>query len=99
MRVLSGPQSMRAVSFNAASVRHLVEKMMRVFVLVEVAPNGSQSVQKVFQAESLDAARAYAEQQNTTELDKYVRRFRIAGAYTCCELDFDPEEGRYFLGL
>ena len=72
---------------------------MRVFVLVEVAPNGAQSVQAVFWAENLDAAQAYAEQQNKTELDKHVQRFRIAGAYTCCELDFDPEEKRYFLGL
>ena len=87
------------VSFNAASVRHLVEKMMRVFVLVEVAPNGAQTVQSVFQAESLDAARAYVEQKNVTELDKHVQRFRVQGPFSPAELDFDPEEGRYFLGL
>ena len=72
---------------------------MRVFVLVEAAPNGAQTVQSVFQAESLDAARAYAEQKNVTELDKHVQRFRIAGVHTVAELDFDPEDGRYFLGL
>ena len=72
---------------------------MRVFVLVEVSPNGAQSVQSVFWAENLDAAQAYAEQQNKTELDKHVQRFRIAGAYTCGELEVDPEDGRYFLGL
>ncbi len=72
---------------------------MRVFVLVEVAPNGAQSVQSVFWAESLEAAQKYADQQNKTELDKHVQRFRIAGGYTCAELDFDPEDGRYFLGL
>lgn len=72
---------------------------MRVFVLVEVAPNGAQTIQSVFWAESLDAAQAYAEQQNRTELDKHVQRFRVQGPYTCAELDFDPEDGRYFLGL
>ena len=72
---------------------------MRVFVLVEVAPNGAQAVQSVFWAESLEAASAYAEQKNVSELDKHVQRFRIAGSYTCGELDFDPEDGRYFLGL
>ena len=72
---------------------------MRMFVLVEVAPNGAQTIQSVFQAESLEAASAYAEQKNVSPLDKHVQRFRIAGSYTCAELDFDPEEGRYFLGL
>ena len=72
---------------------------MRVFVLVEVAPNGAQTVQSVFQAESLDAARAYAEQKNVTELDKHVQRFRVHGPFSVAELDFDPEGGRYFLGL
>ena len=72
---------------------------MRVFVLVEVAPNGAQTVQSVFQAESLDAARAYAEQKNTTELDKHVQRFRVLGPFSVAELDFDTEDGRYFLGL
>ena len=72
---------------------------MRVFVLVEVAPNGAQTVQSVFQAESLEAASAYAEQKNVSELDKHVQRFRAQGPFGVAELDFDPEEGRYFLGL
>ena len=70
---------------------------MHVFVLVEVAPLGAQSVQSVFCAQNTDAAQAYAEQK--TELDKNGRRFRLAGPLTCCELGFDPEDGRYFLGL
>ena len=72
---------------------------MRVFVLVEVAPNGAQHVQNVFWAESLDAARTYAEQKNKTELDKHVQRFQVQGPFSVAELDFDPDEGRYFLGL
>ena len=72
---------------------------MGMFVLVEVAPNGAQTVQSVFQAESLEAASAYAEQKNVSELDKHVQRFRVQGPFIYAELDFDPEEGRYFLGL
>lgn len=72
---------------------------MRMFVLVEVAPNGAQTVQSVFQAESLEAASAYAEQKNVSALDKHVQRFRAQGPFGYAELDFDPEEGRYFLGL
>jgi len=73
--------------------------MMRMFVLVEVAPNGAQTIQSVFQAESLEVASAYAEQKNVSELDKHVQRFRVQGPFSYAELDFDPEEGRYFLGL
>ena len=72
---------------------------MRMFVLVEVAPNGAQTVHSVFWAESLEAASAYAEQKNVSELDKHVQRFRAAGPFSYAELDFDSEEGRYFLGL
>ena len=72
---------------------------MRMFVLVEVAPNGAQTVHSVFQADSLEAASAYAEQQNVSELDKHVQRFRVQGPFSVAELDFDPEDGRYFLGL
>ena len=72
---------------------------MRMFVLVEVAPNGAQTVRSVFQAESLEAASAYAEQKNVSELDKHVQRFRVQGPFSYAELDFDPEEERYFLGL
>ena len=72
---------------------------MRMFVLVEVAPNGSQTVHSVFQADSLEAASAYAEQKNVSELDKHVQRFRVQGPFGYAELDFDPEDGRYFLGL
>ena len=56
------------VSFNAANVRHLWRIIMGMFVLVEVAPNGAQTIQSVFQAESLEAASAYAEQKNVSEL-------------------------------
>lgn len=51
------------------------------YVLVEVAPNGAEKVAELFEADSLEAAEAYAAQVNTTGLDVFVQRFRIAGRF------------------
>ena len=52
-----------------------------VYVLVEVLPNGAMRVVEVFSAGFQEAAEEYAAQHNVSELDKHVRRFRIAGYY------------------
>ena len=70
-----------------------------VYVLVEVLPNGAVKVVEVFSAECQNAAEEYAAQRNVSELDKHVQRFRVQGPFSYAELDFDPEDGRYFLGL
>ena len=75
----------------------------RAYVLVEVAPNGAEKVVELFDADSKDAAEAYAAQRNTTELDKHVRRFRIAGRFMVSSLfrSNSPEDADapYYLGL
>ena len=75
----------------------------RVFVLVEVAPNGAQEVVEVFEADSPEQAQAYAAQRNTTKLDQYLRRFRIAGPFLVTTLfrsdSPDYADAPYYLGL
>lgn len=76
---------------------------VRAFVLVEVAPNGAEKVRELFAADSEEAAEAYAAQHNKTELDKHLRRYRIAGEYIVLELfhDDSPEyaDAPYYTGL
>lgn len=73
------------------------------YVLVEVAPNGAEKVRELFEADSPEDAAAYAEQHNKTELDKHLRRFRIAGRFLVSSLfrSDDPEyaDDPYYLGL
>lgn len=73
------------------------------FVLVESTPYGAERVVELFTADSPEAARAYADQFNKTELDKQLSRFRIAGRYVVLELFHDdrPEyaDVAYYTGL
>ena len=62
------------------------DALTRAYVLVEVAPNGAEKVRELFEADSEEAAEAYAAQFNKTELYKHLRRFRIAGRYVVLEL-------------
>ena len=75
----------------------------RAFVLVVTAPNGSERVIELFEADSPEDAAAYAEQHNKTELDKHLRRFRIAGRFLVSFLfrSDDPEyaDAPYYTGL
>lgn len=75
----------------------------RAFVLVEVAPNGAERIVELFDADSKEAAEAYAAQFNKTELDKHLRRFRIAGRFVVSSLFHtdDPEyaDAPYYTGL
>ena len=75
----------------------------RAFVLVELAPNGAQTVVELFEADSPEDAAAYAAQFNKTELDKHVQRFRIAGKFPVVTLFHtdDPEyaDAPYYTGL
>ena len=77
---------------SAASLPAVVPPVVVVMVTHDPGPWFEETLESL-------AAQKYADQQNKTELDKHVQRFRIAGGYTCAELDFDPEDGRYFLGL
>ena len=75
----------------------------RAYVLVEVAPNGSIKIVELFEAESLAMAEEYAAQRNTSELDKHVQRFRIAGRFLVSYLfrSDNPEDADapYYTGL
>lgn len=75
----------------------------RAYVLVEGAPNGAEKVVALFEADSLEAAEAYAAQFNKSELDKHVQRFRIAGRFMVSYLfrSNNPEDADapYYTGL